>query len=351
MSNGASPETVQIQESLNGVSLALWGVLVFLFAVPLALGIVGAMMVIAPIAARTAGVSDIGKAIGVLASLNGPRISAFLNSSLVGGGVVVLLGGVAVALLAFFILRSVERLALKRKSVTPLLAGAKMRFIPCEDGLYTHQYRDVFTRSVWYRLRPWNSLVLDALDEKKQRIVVRDGKTTVFLKARRGTAAATERAGYNDLKEVVMSHLPEAGRTPQHRPLRFGWAALAVCVCVLVASTAYGARTLAAHTEGKVGDGRCDICGRSLGFQYVQQMNDGKIVREYCVLHGLAHAVAHPASAIWSAFTEIPADVKQDGFFQGILQNQTSAYAVMTWWIILCVVLAIVVPKPLSLDQ
>ncbi len=269
---------------------------------------------------------------------------------------VVASGGALLAAVILTLLRRAERARSRRKTVPPLLPGARRAFIPCEEGVYTRE-RNAFARAGRYRLGPWGSLDLGALDSKRHRSAVRDGKTMIYLRARPGAGGGA--LDYDDLKRVVLEHLPADKQTARHKPVKFRRGSLvvgiAVCVIAIVASANAGLHYLDAHTVGQVGDGMCDFCGGPLDrfLTYVLVLRDGEPFHEYCEWHGTAYYVVHPAMAWKYTLESVPVDAKEKGVGAGVAENSAAINALIAWWLIGCAALGVValaLPRARVLD-
>jgi hypothetical protein len=331
--------------------LVVWGLVMFLFALFLVLGFVGAFIVVATIALKAGSIADVARGISVLTSF---KISSYetlgKEASMTAGATILLVVGLALAIITGLIMRSIERSRSRRLHVTPLLPTKKKRFIACEEGVCTFQIGNRYTRSRLYRLRPWTSLELDQLDPAQNRVALRDGKTFMYLRAR--PASGQTPAGYEDLARVVTEHLPPDKQTPQHKPLKFGWRALAVSIVIIVASANMGLASMNARNLGKPGDGKCDICGNKLGYFYVQlQEPGGKTSNEYCQLHGHIYAILQPAIAWNSALSRLQKSVQSKGLVEAMLEGELAFTALFAWVMTGLTVVIVTVPRPLKLDQ
>lgn len=170
-------EQIEIRERPNGFVMVLWFILLLVFATFLALTLIGAWTVIL----SGDGIGKLGHAIGAIISLKGSTLADFANSSPANGGAVVALLGIPATVVVGLLLRAVERTG-RRIMLTPLVPVAKRKFIASEEGLVTLQFRNLYTRSGWYRLRPWDSLIFNGFDEKRLRISLRDKRSTMYLK-------------------------------------------------------------------------------------------------------------------------------------------------------------------------
>lgn len=350
MSDRNSPAgEIRVQERFRGLRLALWFCLVVLFVTFVVVGLFGGTMGLIALGAGRGTAVDVARLPSVLLSFKAAQIDAFLDGSPAASGALFFFGSALLATLIAFVQRSIERTHLKRLTITPLLPGVKRRFIPCEEGIYTLWFHNIYTGSVWYNLRPWSSLIVDTLDTQRRRIAVRDATSTVLLKAE--PLPGDQADYYESLKQVVLSHLPPERQVPQPKRLRFKWGICLALIAAAVVVSSLGLRWLDGHTKGAAGDGHCDVCGVSLGWDYVQVSQAEKVVHEYCQLHGLAHAVVHPLSALRSAIAGIPAMARADGLPKALVGNSAAVYGVLIWWIYGCIALAVATRRPYVLDR
>ncbi len=182
----------------------------------------------------------------------------------------------------------------KVRMVAPLLPGSRRDYVLSEEGIYTRQLASRFGNKL-YRLRPWESLSLHLVDDKRQQIVLKQSKTLLRLRARIDFAAA---------RSTVLAHLPPDRLTPPKRAPAFRWGVLSLAVFVVIAAD-LGARVLLmALSTGHPGDGACDLCGASLGrlgiVVYATKAGSIQLIHEYCELHAVGFALTHPESPVMS---------------------------------------------------
>lgn len=198
------------------------------------------------------------------------------------------------------------------------------------------------------------------------------------------------------------SHAPASApaRTLANSPTRrraLRWLAAAVAIGLLLVADLAAAQRFDRLTKGKPGDQACDVDGRSLaaftsftvmipdvtatalqynsflmsrssglpsmpppGTVYKPQtslipvfprprpflvIEEGKVVQEYCELHGFLYAIVHPLRAITTAWPAAKAAMKDRGFTGAIDAYGTIAYAADIWLLMVGIVIAAAAPR------
>jgi hypothetical protein len=182
------------------------------------------------------------------------------------------------------------------KVVSALLPGKKRGFVPSPEGIYKLCYLSPLGKR-YYVLHPWESLSLYAIDEKKKRVVLTAGKAQMPL-------IPWNRGLFNELKGVVLGHLPKERQNPPTKRVRYRWGRVAICVLVVFAlQVSLAAWFESASSQGK-GTKYCDV-GGSLHFTYRTAFGppvyvmwlfgeDDQTRHTYCALHGPCYLVLHP---------------------------------------------------------
>jgi hypothetical protein len=186
-------------------------------------------------------------------------------------------------------------------AVTPLLPGKKGGFVPTNEGIYKLCYRSPFAgRKKFYFLYPWEALSLDALDEKRKRLRLKAGKAEMPL-------IPWDRAMFGQLRDIVLTRLPEGKRSPSAKRRRYRWgrAAVAVVAIALVMITLAG--VLEGASSGK-GSRYCDVGGdfhitHSTAFGPADAVMevlgyDGKTIHTYCLVHSGCYLMLHPSTYV-----------------------------------------------------
>ncbi|MDQ7795030.1 MAG: hypothetical protein RDU89_11570 [bacterium] len=247
--------------------------------------------------------------------------------------------GFALVLVIILVLLAWRARSHTLESVTPILQGVAARIILAREGLYTKMRRGA------YRLHPWSSLLLDRVEPGRLRIVLRDGSTTIHLRARPGTGRG--RPCYEELREAVIRLLPAGNRIPRPRRVVGLWlraaVLLALCAMVVLFLAGFGHQYLRERSTGQPGDGRCDLCGESLSlfFTRVVAIRDGQPVHEYCEFHGTALYALYPSMAWEALISPLPPGTGPSRY-PAIITKGVFIRALLVWGLIASVGLAVV---------
>lgn len=198
-----------------------------------------------------------------------------------------------------------EKAFVKKKTILSLFPGLLGGVILSEEGLYTAKRVNA---KIYYRLHPWKSLSLSSIDEERMSVTLIDGIT--LLKLRTITFDLEEDDCFNQMKELILKNLSGKHRTvPATRYWVIRGVVLAV-FCILIMGYCGASGYLNNASTGKIGDGLCDLCGSSIIAlfdwpQGIQITQNGIYVHEYCIPHGFAYVLIHPAVVITSIATVI----------------------------------------------
>lgn len=180
----------------------------------------------------------------------------------------------------------------KGRYVLPLLPVWKGGFILCEEGVYALQIK----RRNYLYFYPWDSLRLYKVDEKKMVIGLKSKKKLIKLKAKEN---------FGELKSIILRYIPTKEEIAKGKEKKFRTDVLMVILCIYALVWIFGASYYEHISVGEVGDGRCDICGRTPIFEHGYKIYEGdKPIHEYCLDHGLIYFFIHPKVIINTIITE-----------------------------------------------
>ena len=176
--------------------------------------------------------------------------------------------------------------------VLPLIPIRKKDFIVCGDGIYA---KGMAGRLEKYILYPWASLSLYWVDERKSVIGLKTRKRLLKLKAVRG---------FDELKSTILAYVPAGQQAIGKKPAGFRWGVFIIIVCILVGIGIGATNLYESLSDGRVGDGKCDICGDKFWVSGYGFYEDGELLHEYCQLHASAYSIMHPEAVIQTIINE-----------------------------------------------
>lgn len=180
----------------------------------------------------------------------------------------------------------------KGKYVLPILPVWDGGFILCEEGVYASQINSERKKYLY----PWDSLRLYEVDEKKKVIVLKSKKNLFKLK--------TEEI-FDELKSIILRYIPTKEEIAKGKEKKFRTDVLIAILCIYALVWILGAGYYEHISVGEVGDGRCDICGRTPIFEPGYKIYGGdKLIHEYCGDHGFIYFFIHPEVIINTIITE-----------------------------------------------
>jgi|GEM_PF-3638038 len=312
----------------------LYFVFALLITTAMVVGTVGLLAFLIPVVTGLVVLPDIVGNLGVIATRDAVRIAALGSGKGAGAGgvaafgILVALALAAVTLVLFWLLRGVKKARTHRETVPLLLPAGTKNFFLGTEGIYTLQFGNRFTGGRWYRFRPWESLHLSVLDEKKGRIGLVHGIVSLRLVA--GKGAETRRQNFRVMKDIVLDHLPAERRAVPARLRALRRGVTVAVLGVLFLSNLAAAGYLESLSGSKVGDRVCDVCSRraAVTLTGVSTVDGGsageELLHEYCLLHGTVSQIIHPFTAVKSVVRVLVPAVKQLGFSQAMLAAAAS---------------------------
>jgi len=208
-----------------------------------------------------------------------------------------IVGVVAAVLFMLFIRWFIARKVTTR-AVEALLPGWDRGFVLSDEGVYYLYNRNRITQTAYYALFPWDKLSVAAWEERKNRVVLQAGRYMIPLKIPR------REVPFGDLQSVLLERLPEGGRLPSARGIRFRWGRAAVALALIAAAWMPLVRWMDQSIVPGAGAEYCDVRGDihysfETAFEsqiYYFELPDlqDQTAHRFCELHGVVYITLHP---------------------------------------------------------
>jgi len=230
-----------------------------------------------------------------IVNASGAQTDSLIAAYALAIGIILLI----LAVVFTFLFKTLISSRISQRTVEALLPGSKRGFVPCSEGIYKLCYRNVWSKSRYYWLYPWESLSLYKVDEKKKRIVLKAGRMLMPLIPWNGDTGLFE-----SLKAVVFGHLPGERQSPTVNKLSFRWERTAIAIIIIIAMQAALAGWLESASNKGAGNEQCDVGGKihysfrpafsTTGYSLRMFDDKGRTLRTYCELHGVFYEILHP---------------------------------------------------------
>lgn len=267
--------------------------------------------------------------------------------------VVFLIGLFLVFIVSAALIAALQKAVAHKDIISPMVPGISRGFLLCEEGIYTREFQSIFAGNRFYRLHAWELLSLYRIDEKKRLIALKDGNKLFKLKA--AVNFRTNLNYFNEVKDFILSRMPERRRCVPGDRDRFTWMVFAAAVFLVILVYSFGNSYINGISEGVVGDELCDISVASPWHDFAGKHNmhprvfgvytDDALIHEYCFLHGPALAVIHPLITIKSTRKTILSNKEKKG--AGPARLDSMGFIVLTvislfvWIVVLSILYAL----------
>lgn len=215
-----------------------------------------------------------------------------------------LVSGIAMFILCLVFgisIRILKSVRVRQKTAGALLPGYKYGFVPSHEGIYKLLYINLWTKSKYYYLYPWESLSLYSISEKKNRICLKAGKTLMPL-----IPWNKEKWLFDSLKAIVLDLLPKEKQVLPAKKAGFRWGRAAIAFFTIIVLMFVFAIWLDKNIDkGEGATDYCDVSSKihysfrpafSTEYSYFMELDKtGKMVHKYCELHGVIYVTLHPA--------------------------------------------------------
>lgn len=280
-----------------------------------------------------------------LKSISGAQTDALIAACALAAGIALLV----LAAISGLALRALKRQRVSERAVAALLPGSKRGVVPCAEGIYKLCYCNLWTKNRFYCLYPWESLSLYAIEEAKQRVVLKAGKVLMPL-----VAGDREGGLFESLKAVVLEHLPMERQVLPAKKMGYRWVRVVVAVLVLFALQAVFALWLESATGKGGGTEYCDVRGKlhysfrtafsTQVYFYEMQGDPGQSPRKYCELHGVIYVTLHPAVYVPSLRALMQQSAASPSPVRSVMIAEMLVFPAMVWLDLLALVLYTGVP-------